>query len=215
MNPVLCASIAALLLAAPAMATPIVAPAPAAIHVDGAYVDADPAAMAVHSRPGGKANFRRNLNRVLQENPRDVAALTHRAFFFYVSGDFDEGARDYARALELTAPGSDAHRHVLWSWGWALLEAGKDADALAKWQENVRQAAPRKPFWVPYTHAVAHWRLGERAQAIAWYDAAVRADAAWSTPEGRKDRTSHWRDPEQAAIAEVHGAWQATQPATP
>jgi tetratricopeptide (TPR) repeat protein len=171
--------------------------------------------MAIHSRPGGKANFRRNLNRVLQQNPRDVAALTHRGFFLYVSGDYDEGARDYARALELTAPGTDAHRHVLWSWGWALLESGQDAQALVRWQENVRQAAPRLPFWVPYSYAVAHWRLGDRAQAIAWYDAAVRADARWATSEGHHERTASWRDPERAAIAEVHAAWRATQAASP
>lgn len=201
--------------AAQAPVAPVAVAVPAPGPHDAPYADPDAAAMAIHSRPGGKAGFRRNLNRVLQENPRDVAALSHRAFFFYVSGDFAEGARDFARALELTTPGTEAHRHVLWSWGWALLEAGQDAEALARWQENVRQAAPARPFWVPHSFAVVHWRLGERPQAIAWYDAAVRADARWASTGGRQERTASWRDPEKAAIAEVHAAWQASRTPNP
>jgi tetratricopeptide (TPR) repeat protein len=191
------------------------APVPGAVPFPAArYTDADSAAIAVHPRPGNKAAFRRTIDRRLQANPRDVLALTHRAHFHYLGGHPKEGQRDYERALSLTTPGSEAHRHVLWSWGWSLYDSGDAAQALEKWQTNVALANGH-PYWVPYTFALAAWKLDRRADAIAWFEAAVRSNPQWGTAQGRAERTAQWRDEETAVLAEVVAAWEAATKATP
>ena len=65
------------------------------------YVQRDPAAIAMHPRPGDNARFRRQLNATIQANPRNSAALIHRAYLFHASGDIEEGDRDFERVLTL------------------------------------------------------------------------------------------------------------------
>jgi Tfp pilus assembly protein PilF len=190
--------------ATPATAATTVVPPP-----DAVYADDDPAAIAIRAQPGGRADLRRRLDAAIRARPDDVLALTHRANFHYAGGHGAEGQRDYERAFALTAPGGEAQRHVLWSWGWALFNAGDADQALQKWRASAVQAAPARPFWVPYTYALAHWKLGQPDMAVAWFDAAVRSNPSWGTAEGRAARTAKWRHAEKAMLVEVAAAWEA------
>lgn len=182
--------------------------APATLTPDLAYTTRDPAAIALHPGPGNKAQFRRRLDAALRANPRDANALLHRAYLHYAGGHAQEGNRDFERALALAGPGTEAHRRTLWSWGWSLFQAGDPAQALEKWNASAAQA-PRPPSWFPYTVALAHWKLDQRDDALAWFDAAVRSDPQWGDAQGRAERSSRWREAEKVVFAELVAAWEA------
>lgn len=93
----------------------------------GNYVEADRLEAAFHSGPGRKAQSRKALDQRLKKNPSDVLGLTHRGYVLLGAGDFDFARRDYERALKVTASNPAQHRHVLWSYGWALYDM-KDID---------------------------------------------------------------------------------------
>jgi tetratricopeptide (TPR) repeat protein len=188
--------------------------APVALTPDLAYTTRDPAAVAMHPGPGNKAQFRRNLDAALRANPRDANALLHRAYLHYAGGHAQEGERDFQRALALAESGSEAHRRTLWSWGWSLFQAGEPARALEKWNASAAQA-PAPPSWLPYTVALAHWKLDHRAEAMAWFAAAVRSDPRWASAEGRSERSAGWRDEEQAVLADLAAAWAEATTAAP
>lgn len=172
------------------------------------YVDPDPSAMAFHPPPGSKARYRQVIEARLRKNPRDAAALAQRAYSNYAGGYVEQGERDYARAVEVSAQQPQVQRQVLWSWGWSSFNAGQPARALEQWQRSEILSGVR-PFWVPYTYALAYWQLGNKELAIAYYAAAVRSDPAWGTEQGFGIKTDHWRQLEREIGQQVLSAWQA------
>jgi tetratricopeptide (TPR) repeat protein len=173
---------------------------------DAVYVERDPAAIAMHPRPGNNAAFRRQLNDSIRANPRNSFALVHRAYLFHASGDIEEGDRDFRRVLDLTDTDPINRRRALWSLGWSAYNRGETEQAVGYWQ----QAADLHggwPSWYPYTMAVGLWTLGDQATALAWYDAAVRSQPQWARYEGVRERTGHWREPERQALAALFQAW--------
>jgi tetratricopeptide (TPR) repeat protein len=172
------------------------------------YVDQDAAAIAFHPGPGRFANYRRAIDAHLRENPRNVTALAQRAYIHYATGYLEHGERDYSRALELASDDPVLQRRVLWSWGWSLWIAEQPQAALQQWQRAEKQHGGR-PFWVPYTYALAYWQLEQRDLAVAFYAAAVRSDARWGSEAGFQEKTEHWRDSERAIGRELLAAWTA------
>lgn len=164
--------------------------------------------------PSGSALIQRlrGVERGLRRRPDHPVLLRERAFIRYQRGEVDAAEADYARALQVA--GSDAlmRRHVLWSQGWSRFNAGNDVAALAAWREAAELHGGR-PFWWPYTAALAEWRLGRRDEAVSLYASAVRGMPAWGTEAGFLARTRHWPKNQFDVASAVFQAWQA-QPAS-
>ena len=182
-----------------------------------AYADPDEAARAAHAPPGMNGRMRESLNRTIRHNPRNLAALIQRAYLFHASGDLEEGDRDFLRALELGKDEPLVQRRALWSLGWSALNRDRAPEAIEYWRLSIALHGGR-PFWQPYTLALAYWQLGDRETALAWYDAAAFSDADWRTADGVASRGTHWRDEERAAVAALFVEWSARRrddPASP
>jgi tetratricopeptide (TPR) repeat protein len=178
---------------------------------DALYVERDPAAIAMHPRSGDNAAFRRGLNTRIRKDPRDLAALVHRAYLFHASGDIEEGDRDFQRVLDLGGVDSINGRRALWSLGWSAFNRGQPAQAVDFWQQAAK-AHGGLPSWYPYTVAVGLWVQGEREAALAWYDSAARSQPDWRHGDGVQARTRHWRAPEKQAVEALFQAWSARAP---
>ena len=177
------------------------------------YGDRDPAAMAMHPRPGSRASFRRSLNAAIRKDPNNSVALLHRAYLFHAGGDLEEGDRDFQRVLRITEAETDTvnRRRALWSLGWSAYNRGEPGQAVAYWQQ-ASETFRGRASWYPYTLAVGLWAMDEREAALAWYDAAARSQTDWTRREGVQARTLHWRDPEQRAAIALFEAWSAARP---
>lgn len=182
-------------------------------HIGARYVDEDLAAVGYHARPGGKARFRAQLNAAIQRNPRDVEALVQRAYILHNAGDDKRARRDFDAALGAAAPGSDMERRVLWSRGWFAYDDGDATSALRDWQRAV-QLHGGHPFWASYTYALAYWTLGQRDEALEWFDAAVIAMPEWGTEEGFARRIQHWKPEQRERMRALFEAWKQRSPAT-
>lgn len=175
----------------------------------GLHADDDPAAVAWQAPPGQKAKFRELLNAELRRHPRNVSARVHRAYLLDRAGDHERAQRDYDAALEAASPNGLEHRHVLWSRGWSRYDMGDVPGALQDWRECVRLHGGR-PYWTPYTFALAYWTQGDSAQALAWYAAAVASNSKWGTEAGMTDKTRHWRPEQRERMQALFEAWSAT-----
>lgn len=107
--------------------------------------------------------------------------------------------------------GSEAHRRVLWSRGWAYLRAGRHDDAITLWQEAARLHGGY-PFWLPYSLAGAYAAKGDLAQAATWFDAQVAADSTWGNEAGLDEHTSRWNKERQEWMRLAFGAWRQRGP---
>lgn len=170
------------------------------------YAGRDPAAIAMHARPGNNAHFRRKLNANIRKDPKNAFALLHRAYLLHASGDIEEGDRDFQRVLSLPETDPVNRRRALWSLGWSAYNRGLPAEAVDYWGQAA-DAHGGRPAWYPYTVAVGLWTLGEREAALAWYDVAARSQADWTHGDGVAGRTRHWRAPERQAIEALFAAW--------
>lgn len=176
----------------------------------GIYTQEDRAAVAYSPLPGHRGKFRERLNKELQRHPRNVSARIHRAYLLERAGDPARAQRDYDAALEAAPPGGVEHRHILWSRGWSRYGAGDVAGALEDWQECAQRHGG-KPFWVPYTFALAYWTQGDKSRALAWYDAAVASNGEWGTEAGMAHRSRHWRPEQRELIRSLFEAWSAAR----
>lgn len=185
--------------------TEVPGPAPGA-----SYLERDPAAIAMHPRPGENARFRRSLNAAIRKDPNNSLALIHRAYLLHASGDIEEGDRDFQRVLGLAQADPLHRRRALWSLGWSAQNRGFPRHAVAFWHQAAQLHGGR-PSWYPYTVALGLWSLGDKQAALAWFDVATRGDADWSRLDAVKARTSHWREPERLALLALYQAWVARQ----
>lgn len=178
-------------------------------------LDADPAARYVPLPISGttasapQRDRIRRIERALHRNPDEPSLLAARGFIRYQRGEVDAAEADFARALQTVGENRLLRRHVLWSQGWGRFEAGRDEAALAAWRESVALHGGR-PFWWPYTAALAEWRLGRRDTSIALYDEAVRGMPEWGTEIGLSVRTRYWPAEQFDVASEIFLAWNAS-----
>ena len=174
------------------------------------FTDPDRAASYLQAPPGGRAKLRARVNAALVKNPRNVAALTHRAYFFLEGGDTERAVRDFTAAAAAAEPGSDTERHLLWSRGWAHYESGQHDDALRDWRRAIALHGGR-PFWAAYTFALLYWTRGENDAALAWFDVAAASNPQWGTADGLEAKIRHWKPAAQARMRALHAAWRTRQ----
>ena len=178
-----------------------------AVQPVGSYVDDDPSAGYLAAPSGSRARFRRIINAAIQNNPRNVSALVHRAFLFMEGGDFARARRDYDAALAAAEPGGPHERHVLWSRGWASYEQEDYAATFSDWQRAIALHGG-EPSWAAYSLALLYWTTGQADLALEWYAAAAAANPEWGTVEGVEHRIRRWSPPQQERMRALFAAWQ-------
>jgi tetratricopeptide (TPR) repeat protein len=172
------------------------------------YRDADVATSA-------SASSETALDALIAQEPGNIAALAQRGRLRMREGRMEDGQSDFDAAIALADADSSDARLVLWTYGWAQLEAGNLPDALHNWQEAERLHGGH-PFWVSYSFATVLWLMDEQELAVAYYDAAVRSyPKQWGNADAVARSTLDWQPLPRAAIADVFAAWQSQQPASP
>ena len=174
------------------------------------YRDRDPAALGLHTRPGSRNKLRHAVERTLKKDPQNVAALSQRGYWHAEEGEDELARQDYDAAMAASADNPANRARVHWSRGWSRYGRGDIAGAIDDWhQAEVLHGG--KPYWVPYTYAVAYWTLGDRDRALVWYDVAVASNARWGEKSDMKKLTSHWRDGEKQQLHALFAAWQGSR----
>ncbi|AKC88256.1 hypothetical protein WQ53_07505 [Pseudoxanthomonas suwonensis] len=155
------------------------------------------------------------LAAAVQRKPTDVEARAQLARVAMRSGRAELGEELYRVALRNAGGNQRITRTVSWNYAWDLYIAGEHRRALEQWQKLLG-GWPAAPGWQPPTMALALWKLGYKAEAVAWYAAAVRTEPQEWTSAGNFSRLlPEWRDEDRAALAEVLAAWQADPPSWP
>lgn len=129
--------------------------------------------------------------------------LIERAWKKSLEGDRATVMRLYSRALNRT----DATWHterIHWSYGWAMLNLGDYACALAHFERSRSLDASSAAPWLPQTLAVVYWLSGEKDTALAWFDRAANADpGCWADATKAERCTRHWQPKERKALGEL------------
>lgn len=143
---------------------------------------------------------------------RAAAQLAHMSM---ASGRTDTGLALYARATGMTSEGSSRRQTVYWNHAWDLYRSGDVEGALSLWSQAFSGRVVR-PAWVPPTLALALWKLDRKAEAVAWYAAAVRTyPDRWTNPAALPGLLPDWREEDRATLAQVQAAWREAPPAWP
>ena len=180
------------------------------------YFDADPqTTRAIVAVPGSGDAVVDRLAANIARKPGDVESRAQLARTAMATGRMDMGEELYRTARKNAAGNQRLARAVAWNHGWDLYRAGEPARALEQWASLIG-GWPSAPSWQPPTLALALWKLDRRAEAVAWYAAAVRTEPQqWSSAASYPQLLPDWREEDRQALAEVHAAWQADPPAWP
>jgi tetratricopeptide (TPR) repeat protein len=158
---------------------------------------------ALPSEPAGDA-----VDRVTVSAQTDHADdLIERAWKKSLEGDRGTVMRLYARALNRTDATWRTER-IHWSYGWAMLNLGDYACALAHFERS-RSLDAANATWLPHTLAVTYWLKGERDIALEWFDRAANADlGCWASAKSAERCTQRWQPKERKAMGELLHARQ-------
>jgi hypothetical protein len=139
------------------------------------------------------------------------AQLAHVAFS---EGRVDLGKQLYQQLLGSSDANGNLGRAVRWNYGWDLYRIGEHQAALGQWVTLLGTAGG--PSWIPPTMALVLWKLDRKADAVAWYGAAVRTEPLlWTDARNYATLLPAWRQEDRDTLAEVLGAWQTNPPRWP
>lgn len=180
------------------------------------YFDADPqTTRAIVALSGEGQEVVDRLAATVARRPDDVESRVQLARVAMQSGRLELGDELYQAAQRNAGSNQRLSRAVTWNYGWDLYRAGEPQRALEQWQKLIG-GWPSTPGWQPPTLALALWKLDRRAEAVAWYAAAVRTEPQqWSSTASYPQLLPDWREEDRALLAEVLAAWQANPPAWP
>ena len=180
------------------------------------YFDADPqTTRAIVALSGEGQEVVDRLAATVARRPDDVESRVQLARVAMQSGRLELGDELYQAAQRNAGSNQRLSRAVTWNYGWDLYRAGEPQRALEQWQKLIG-GWPSTPGWQPPTLALALWKLDRRAEAVAWYAAAVRTEPQqWSSAASYSQLLPDWREEDRALLAEVLAAWQANPPAWP
>jgi tetratricopeptide (TPR) repeat protein len=150
----------------------------------------------------------------IADQPSDVAARSLRGWLLAHRGERARALADLDAAIEAAAGDARVLRQVLWSAGWAAIALGDGALANDYWDRNL-ELVDARPFWVPYSRAVAYALLDDLDAAVQWYDLAAGVQPQrFATREGLTQTTRHWQPAERRLIDRVFAQWDAKRAAT-
>ncbi|WP_372017331.1 tetratricopeptide repeat protein [Pseudoxanthomonas sp. 10H] len=180
------------------------------------YFDADPQTTRVLvAVPGDGQEVVDRLAANVARKPGDVESRVQLARVAMQSGRLELGNELYQAAQKSAGGNQKLARAVTWNYAWDLYRAGEAQRALEQWQKLIG-GWPSTPGWQPPTLALALWKVGQKADAVAWYAAAVRTEPQqWTGASAYAQLLPEWREDERTTLAEVHAAWQANPPAWP
>lgn len=140
-----------------------------------------------------------------------TAQLAHVAF---TEGRIDLGKQLYQQLLGSSDANGKLGRAFRWNYGWDLYRAGEHQAALNQWLPLLGTVGG--PSWAPPTLALVLWKLDRKAEAVAWYGAAVRTEPLlWTDARNYASLLPSWRQEDRDTLAEILGAWQANPPTWP
>jgi len=174
---------------------------------DQRYIDPDYAAQAA-GIAGDPLLYLAWSDSALAAKPDDVELRLERAFQRARVGQVEGSIADYETLLARDDVDPFLRRRIEWYYGWSLWSMGRDAEALYRWR-SAERAHGGQPEWVPYTYALALWRLGKTDVAVKYFGAAQATDPRWGTAQGLKRRTERWDETERRIAVEVQDAWRA------
>ncbi|UWX03984.1 tetratricopeptide repeat protein [Pseudoxanthomonas sp. NC8] len=179
------------------------------------YFDADPqTTRAIVVLPGEDDAVVDQLAATVARKPGDIESRVQLAHIAWKSGRSELGDELY-RAAQKNAGNNQRLTRAVTNYAWDLYRAGEPQRALDQWQKLLG-GWPGTPGWQPPTLALALWKLGYKAEAVAWYAAAVRTEPErWSGVADYARQLPDWREDERTTLAEVHAALQANPPALP
>ena len=126
----------------------------------------------------------------------------------------DLGKQLYQQLLGSSDANGNLGRAVRWNYGWDLYRIGEHQAALGQWVTLLGTAGG--PSWIPPTMALVLWKLDRKADAVAWYGAAVRTEPLlWTDARNYATLLPAWRQEDRDTLAEVLGAWQTNPPRWP
>jgi tetratricopeptide (TPR) repeat protein len=180
------------------------------------YFDTDPqTTRAIVAVPGEGDAVVDQLAATVERRPSDVESRAQLGRVAMQSGRVDLGNELYQAAQHNAGSNERLGRAVTWNYAWDLYRTGETQRALEQWQKLLG-GWPSEPSWQPPTLALALWKLGRKAEAVAWYAAAVRTEPQqWSSAANYPRLLPQWREEERQTLAEVLAAWQADPPAWP
>jgi len=161
------------------------------------------ATLAIWPTPPPTTPYIVELSEGLLHKPDDPNLLADRGFAYAMLGYRRPALADFEKALALDPNNLCIH----WSYGWALFNLSDYGKALSEWNHVIGHT-PRRPWWVGHTLAICYWQLGDRAEAVKYYDEAVqRNPGRFSTKRGLMGYTDFWTEKERAVIGAVFDAW--------
>lgn len=182
----------------------------AALQADGPYRDPDPAALARQTLDHADPEVLEWIESDMNSTRGNPLPLVEYGYGEALAGRAQTARDSYAQALELASL-PVFERRVRWSFGWALLQLDAFDEAIAQWQLAAALHGGR-PFWLPYSLAVAHWSAGRKEDALDWYQVAVDSfPGHWADQDGVERWTRNWKQREREAIEAVFSAWNSRQ----
>ncbi|HET6604860.1 MAG TPA: hypothetical protein VFG21_11765 [Xanthomonadaceae bacterium] len=201
------AMLAALLAALPARAQQEAAAALLPVPQDE-YYDRDPAAVMPQIIGADDRKARRNLEMILDYDPRNVEARVTHAFHLLERGMNRHAEQEFGLAINMARRGSVQERHAYWAHGWGLFRTGEYRRALERWRQAEVLHGGR-PDWVPWTYALSLWMAGDRELAVDFWRAAVRSDAErWGSSKGLAREIQDWSPNQRLAAEALHAEWK-------
>lgn len=154
------------------------------------------------------------LVRARERGRKMVEATAQLAHVAISDGRVDLGKQLYAQALASTQEGGTTWRSIRWNYGWDLYRLGEHQPALQQWSTLISGVGG--PSWLPPTLALGLWSMDRKAEAVAWYAAAVRTEPTqWVDPANFARMLPTWTEAERNTLVEVHRAWVADPPTWP
>ena len=137
----------------------------------------------------------------IRQDPRNATAYLHRAFGYQRSGDLDRALADYSRAIELDPKYASPYNNRC----WLRAMAARDLPLALSDCETALRLAPFDADNLD-SRSFAYLRLNRLDEAIADFDAALRADAKLASSRYGRGLARHRKGDQIGGDADIAAA---------
>ena len=178
------------------------------------YFDKDDSARLIVVAQGEGEALNETLLKMRERGRKPVEATAQLAHVAIQQNRAELANQLYGEAMQSSPASSSLGRSIRWNYAWDLYRVGETKLALELWAELA--GAFGSHIWVPPTLALGLWTVDRKAEAVAWYAAAMRTEPdLWGNAANFPALLPDWREQDRARLAEVLAAWQANPPAWP